>query len=243
MILFFKGSNKTYFVVGTAAKPGKEVIQKLIWLFDEADFVEHKSITGFFIGPRKEMITPWSTNAVEITQNMGIKGIERIEEFVEVASKEAGFDPMLQAFYHDIDQEIFTIDKEPDPIIHINNIDEFNKAEGLALSDDEINYLEELSVKLKRKLTDSEVFGFSQVNSEHCRHKIFNGTFIIDGKEMPESLFSLIKKTSKENPNKLVSAYKDNVAFVLGPKAEQFAPAIRIYLISLKSWILIPLFH
>ncbi|MCD4731848.1 MAG: phosphoribosylformylglycinamidine synthase, partial [Bacteroidales bacterium] len=187
--------------------------------------VEHKSLTGYFIGPRKEMITPWSTNAVEITQNMGIKGIERIEEFYEVESKDAVFDPMLQAFYHNIDQEIFTIDKEPDPIIYVKNIGEFNKTEGLALSDDEINYLEELSNKLGRELTDSEVFGFSQVNSEHCRHKIFNGTFIIDGKEMPDSLFSLIKKTSKENPNRLVSAYKDNVAFVLGPKAEQFAPA------------------
>jgi phosphoribosylformylglycinamidine synthase len=225
MILFFKGSNSKFFVVGTSNKLANENIQKLIWLFGEADFVEHTSKTGYFIGPRKEMITPWSTNAVEITQNMGIKGIERIEEFVEVESKEADFDPMLQAFYHNIDQEIFTIDKEPDPIMYIENIGEFNKAEGLALNEDEINYLEKLSHKLGRKLTDSEVFGFSQVNSEHCRHKIFNGTFIIDGKEMPDSLFSLIKKTSKENPNRLVSAYKDNVAFVLGPKAEQFAPA------------------
>lgn len=73
-------------------------------------------------------------------------------------------------------------------------------------------------------MTDSEVFGFSQVNSEHCRHKIFNGTFVIDGKEMPSSLFKLIKKTSEANPNDIVSAYKDNVAFLKGPKAVQFAP-------------------
>ena len=98
----------------------------------------------------------------------------------------------------------------------IENIADYNNQEGLALNEDEIEYLNDLSKRLGRPLTDSEVFGFSQVNSEHCRHKIFNGRFIIDGKEMPESLFSLIKKTSKENPNKLVSAYKDNVAFVEG---------------------------
>lgn len=225
MILFFKGSDSKYFVVGAFKKPLNDDIQKLSWLFGEAVLIEQQLLSGYFIGPRKEMITPWSTNAVEITQNMGIKGIERIEEFYNVESKDVAYDPMLQALYNNIDQHIFTIEKEADPIIYIENIEAFNTAEGLALSTDEVNYLDELSVKLERKLTDSEVFGFSQVNSEHCRHKIFNGTFIIDGKEMPESLFSLIKKTSKENPNKLVSAYKDNVAFVMGPKAEQFAPA------------------
>ncbi|MFN7329053.1 MAG: phosphoribosylformylglycinamidine synthase, partial [Bacteroidota bacterium] len=94
----------------------------------------------------------------------------------------------------------------------------------LALSEEEITYLNEVSWKLGRKLTDSEVFGFSQVNSEHCRHKIFNGTFVIDGVEKEMTLFQLIKKTSKENPNQIVSAYKDNVAFIKGPRVEQFAP-------------------
>ena len=75
-----------------------------------------------------------------------------------------------------------------------------------------------------RKLTDSEVFGFAQINSEHCRHKIFGGTFIIDGVEMESSLFQMIKKTTQENPNKIISAYKDNVAFAEGPEIEQFAP-------------------
>jgi phosphoribosylformylglycinamidine synthase len=96
--------------------------------------------------------------------------------------------------------------------------------EGLSLSDEEVAYLEGVAEKIGRPLTDSEVFGFSQVNSEHCRHKIFNGTFVIDGKEKPTSLFKLIKKTSETNPNDIVSAYKDNVAFVKGPKVEQFAP-------------------
>ena len=73
-------------------------------------------------------------------------------------------------------------------------------------------------------MTDSEIFGFAQINSEHCRHKIFGGTFIIDGQEMESSLFQMIKKTTKENPNKILSAYKDNVAFAQGPVVEQFAP-------------------
>lgn len=170
------------------------------------------------------MITPWSTNAVEITQNMGITGIIRIEEFLKVDEHFSDFDPMLSQKYKQLDQEIFDIHVEPKPIIEIDDIAAYNKQEGLALNAEEVKYLEDLSVKLDRKLTDSEVFGFSQVNSEHCRHKIFNGTFVIDGEEKPVSLFKLIRKTSEENPNEIVSAYKDNVAFINGPVVEQFAP-------------------
>jgi len=224
MVLFFKGNNKQILAVGTQSDLLAEDINKLEWLFSGAKLSESKTLEGFFVGPRKEMITPWSTNAVEITQNMGINGILRIEEFFEVDSDHAEFDPMLQVLYKGLAQEIFTIDKEPDPIVEIEDVAAYNKAEGLALSDEEVSYLDGLAKKLGRKLTDSEVFGFSQVNSEHCRHKIFNGTFIIDGEEKPSSLFKLIKRTSNENPNYLVSAYKDNVAFIEGPKAIQFAP-------------------
>ena len=170
------------------------------------------------------MITPWSTNAVEITQNMGVAGISRIEEFHQVESKDAPYDPMLQAMYHNLDQKVFTVNRKPEPLRHIDDIRSYNQQEGLALSEEEIVYLEGIAEKIGRKLTDSEVYGFAQVNSEHCRHKIFNGTFIIDGQKKGSSLFALIKKTSAANPNKLVSAYKDNVAFILGPKVEQFAP-------------------
>ncbi|MEQ8573384.1 MAG: phosphoribosylformylglycinamidine synthase, partial [Fulvivirga sp.] len=180
--------------------------------------------TTLFRSPRKEMITPWSTNAVEITQNMGISGIDRIEEF-KPWSEDYHFDSMLEVIYDGLDQKLFTIEHDPEAVLEISDIAEYNQKEGLALSGEEITYLEGVAKQLGRPLTDSEVFGFSQVNSEHCRHKIFNGTFIIDGKEMETSLFKLIKKTSEKNPNYIVSAYKDNVAFVKGPKAEQFAPA------------------
>ncbi|NDV80000.1 phosphoribosylformylglycinamidine synthase [Dysgonomonas sp. 511] len=224
MISFFQTPSKDIIAVQTNSTLTDDHIQRLSWAFSGAALLETDKISGFFVGPRREMITPWSTNAVEIAQNMGVEGIIRIEEFFSVDSNDASHDPMLQRIYDGVTQEVFTINKMPDPILEIEDIEAYNIQEGLALSEDEIEYLNAVSERLGRKLTDSEVFGFSQVNSEHCRHKIFNGTFIIDGEEKESSLFKLIKKTSQTNPNKLVSAYKDNVAFNLGPEIEQFAP-------------------
>ena len=224
MIQFFKSQNKSIIAVDSAKPLGQKNIEKLAWLFSEALFIKQQTIQGWFVGPRKEMLTPWSTNAVEITQNMGIEGIRRMEEFYQVDSKKASYDPMLQAMYDNLDQKIFKIDRKPEPILNIDDIAAYNEKEGLALSEDEIEYLENVSNEMGRKLTDGEVYGFAQVNSEHCRHKIFNGTFIIDGEEMESSLFQMIKKTSKVNPNKIISAYRDNCSFVQGPVVEQFAP-------------------
>ncbi len=225
MIKFFATSTDKIYAVGLSQNLQANDFPKLEWLFGGAKLVESDSLSGNFIGPRKEMITPWSTNAVEISQNMGIVGIQRIEEFFAVSDEKANFDSMLQARYNGLDQEMYTIDLAPEKVLFIDDLATYNKSEGLALSEEEIEYLESVAKSLNRQLTDSEVFGFSQVNSEHCRHKIFNGQFIIDGVEMPNSLFQMIKKTSKLNPNKIVSAYKDNVAFVKGPRVEQFAPS------------------
>lgn len=222
MIYFFENPSKKFYAVQVENALSIEDIQKLNWLFGNAKHLDQKVINRQFIGPRATMITPWSTNAVEITQNMGINGIIRIEEFLE-ANQEA-FDPMLSQVFELLDQDIFAINIQPEPIIYIEDIAKYNQEEGLALNEEEITYLENLAQKIGRKLTDSEVFGFSQVNSEHCRHKIFNGTFVIDGEEKPTSLFKLIKKTSETHPNDIVSAYKDNVAFVKGPRVTQFAP-------------------
>lgn len=224
MILFFGNQTTKVFAVETHSNLSAQSISKLNWLFGNTLQINKSALADFFVGPRAAMITPWSTNAVEITQNMGITGIIRIEEFLKVDEHFSDFDPMLSQKYKQLDQEIFDIHVEPKPIIEIDDIAAYNKQEGLALNAEEVKYLEDLSVKLDRKLTDSEVFGFSQVNSEHCRHKIFNGTFVIDGEEKPVSLFKLIRKTSEENPNEIVSAYKDNVAFINGPVVEQFAP-------------------
>ena len=224
MIHFFGNESTTVFAVQSQNELSAETISKLNWLFADAHKLEKSVLTDFFIGPRAAMVTPWSTNAVEITQNMGIEGIIRIEEFQKTTSDNTDFDPMLSQKYSELNQTIFTVNIQPEPILEIEDIAAYNQQEGLALSQEEVDYLNNLSQKLNRKLTDSEVFGFSQVNSEHCRHKIFNGTFVIDGVEQPSSLFKLIKKTSAENPNDIVSAYKDNVAFVKGPKVQQFAP-------------------
>jgi phosphoribosylformylglycinamidine synthase len=224
MIVFFRGEGPVVYALGTTQTLDNQSLSKLTWLFAGARHQKETSLDGFFLGPRKEMVTPWSTNAVEITQNMGISGIERIEEFFEVLSPQAQHDKMLQHIYAGLSQDIFTINHKPESIQSITDIKAYNEKEGLALSQEEIDYLNEVSKQLSRPLTDSEVFGFSQVNSEHCRHKIFNGTFIIDGEEKPLTLFQLIKKTSQVNPNFIVSAYKDNVAFIKGPRVEQFAP-------------------
>ena len=193
MILFFENIIKNIIAVGTNGPLNGEDTDKLVWLFGNAKQLEKNEVPGIFVGPRKEMITPWSTNAVEITQNMGITGITRIEEFFPSKNTDPEYDRMLQSVYRNLGQDIFTIDHKPDPIFYIEDIEDYNLKEGLALSRDEISYLEELSVSIDRKLTDSEVFGFSQVNSEHCRHKIFNGIFVIDGEEKESTLFQLIK--------------------------------------------------
>lgn len=228
MINFFGDQTRTVFAIQLQNELSASDISKLNWLFGNSNKIEKSVLstigTDFFIGPRATMITPWSTNAVEITQNMGVSGIIRIEEFRMVKADFIDFDPMLSQKYVELHQDVFTINTVPEAILEIDDIASYNKSEGLALSKEEVDYLDNLSIKIGRKLTDSEVFGFSQANSEHCRHKIFNGTFVIDGEEMPSSLFKLIKKTSVENPNDIVSAYKDNVAFLKGPRVQQFAP-------------------
>lgn len=224
MIFFFGNQSNTVFAVQSQSEISTENIQKLNWLFGETQQINNKTISENFVGPRAAMVTPWSTNAVEITQNMGVSGIIRIEEFEKVSADFNDFDPMLFQKYSELQQDIFTINIQPEPILEIDDIAGYNKTEGLALNPEEVDYLNNLATKLNRKLTDSEIFAFSQANSEHCRHKIFNGTFIVDGEEKPTSLFKLIRKTSETNPNEIVSAYKDNVAFVKGPKVTQFAP-------------------
>ena len=224
MISFFRSNSGNVYALESQQTLSSENLRALTWLFSGAEALKETSLEGYYVGPRKEMITPWSTNAIEIIQNMNIEGVIRLEEYFPVKGEDATYDPMLQALYCGLNQELFHVNLEPEEIKYITDIKAYNEAEGLALSPEEITYLEQLSERLGRPLSDSELFGFSQVNSEHCRHKIFGGTFIIDGEERASSLFAMIKETSQQNPGLLVSAYKDNVAFVSGPKVEQFAP-------------------
>lgn len=224
MNYFFEAQDGVIYAVKSSGSIDQQTFSKLSWLFGKASCVDEKSLTGGYIGPRKEMITPWSTNAVEITQNMGIGQIERIELFRK-AGRQDPYDAMLQVYYEKLDQGIFEIQHTPGSILYIDDIAGYNAKEGLALSEPEIDYLRGLSAKIGRKLTDSEIFGFSQVNSEHCRHKIFNGTFVVDGVQQELTLFQMIRNTTSRNTNRVVSAYKDNCAFIQGPRVLQFAPA------------------
>ena len=224
MIQFFENVSGTVYAVQTSFPLNAEDVAKLNWLFGNAKPLDTPTVNNYYVGPRAAMITPWSTNAVEITQNMGVNGIIRMEEFHKVEADFTDFDPMISQKFDALTQDMFVTNIDPQAILEIEDIAAYNQQEGLALNEEEVTYLENVSNKIGRKLTDSEVFGFSQVNSEHCRHKIFNGTFVIDGVEQPVSLFKLIKKTSETNPNDIVSAYKDNVAFVKGPRVTQFAP-------------------
>lgn len=225
MILFFNTPQETIIATEMDHQPSQEETSKLCWLFGGAECIDTQQLDGIYVGPRREMVTPWSTNAVEITENMNLSGITRIEEYFPVSSKEATYDPMLQRMYEGLDQMLFTVNREPEPIRHVENLEQYNEDEGLALSPEEMSYLHTIEKQNGRPLTDSEIFGFAQINSEHCRHKIFSGTFIIDGEEKESSLFAMIKRTTQENPGKILSAYKDNVAFAQGPVIEQFAPA------------------
>ena len=224
MILFFKTQKETVIATAVNHQLNDDETAKLAWLYGDATLMPTQELEGFYVGPRREMVTPWSTNAVEITQNMNLNGISRIEEFFPVASRNADYDPMLQRMYEGIGQEVFSVDRQPELVKHVDNLEEYNEKEGLALSADEIAYLHDIEKQLNRPLTDSEIFGFAQINSEHCRHKIFGGTFVIDGEEKESSLFAMIKRTTAENPGTILSAYKDNVAFAQGPVVEQFAP-------------------
>ena len=153
-IFFFRTSGLSVIATQVDHQLTQEEIDKLCWLYDGATLIDTPTLEGNFVGPRREMITPWSTNAVEITQNMALCGISRIEEYFGVDSDEPDYDPMLQRLYKGLDQDIFTVNIQPAPIQIIENLEEYNEQEGLALSPEEIEYLHKVEGQLGRKLTD-----------------------------------------------------------------------------------------
>ena len=169
MILFFRTRSKSVIATEADHKLSKEEISELSWLYGDAEPVDNDQLEGYFVGPRREMVTPWSTNAVEITQNMALKGISRIEEYFPVDTPEADHDPMLQRMYDGLDQQIFTIDHDPEPIKRVDDLEKFNEEEGLALSPEEIAYLHKIEKENGRPLTDSEIFGFEAPSSSTAR--------------------------------------------------------------------------
>lgn len=132
MIHFFGNQNSKVFAVQATKELSTETISKLTWLFGDQPKIAQASLDAFFVGPRAAMITPWSTNAVEITQNMGISDIIRIEEFTSTPEDFKDYDPMISEKFSSLNQDIFKIDIQPEAILNIENISEYNQQEGLS---------------------------------------------------------------------------------------------------------------
>jgi phosphoribosylformylglycinamidine synthase len=202
-----------------------------------------------FIGPRIGTISPWSSRASDIIQNCGIDilRIERLKtiSFITRSGKSLSQNEkkgLGQLFYDRMTESIFLdqddinklfIHHMPKPLNHINindkgisELQSFNKSEGLALSNDEIDYLFKYFSSENRNPSDAELMMFAQANSEHCRHKIFNASWVIDGKEQSESLFSMIRNTHKISPKKTIVAYSDNSSIIEGSMIKRFYPDI-----------------
>ena len=141
MIHFFGSLDTKVFAVQTVNNLSNNTITKLQWLFGDQPKIELQTLDSTYVGPRAAMITPWSTNAVEITQNMGIEGIIRIEEFQEIEADFSGFDPMISEKFEGLHQHSFDIDITPEPILNISDIAAYNDQEGLSLNADEVEYL------------------------------------------------------------------------------------------------------
>jgi phosphoribosylformylglycinamidine synthase len=208
--------------------------EKLKQLLDYGeDFVEEVGGESAIVIPRVGTISPWSSKATEIARNTGLDKIGRIERgvvyyFDKIPSDlDQLFDRMTEQILNSVeDAEGLFSEFEPRPLnsvdIYFESIDKINKELGLALSDEEINYLVDSYEKLDRKPTDAELMTFSQANSEHARHKVFNASWTIDGERQDKSLFQMIKNTHELNPGGVKSAYHDNGAVIEGYIAKRF---------------------
>ena len=152
MVFFFKDNQNLIFAVHSNSAPSQIDITKLEWLFNATYMNGVKKIEKTFLGPRKSMVTPWSTNAVEITQNMIINGIKRIELYKRFENNKDEYDPMLNELYDELNQNMFNVSLTPAPIKDVSDISSYSNTEGLALNEDEISYLEKLSKNQQTKI-------------------------------------------------------------------------------------------
>jgi len=197
--------------------------------------------TRLFIVPRIGTVSPWSSKATDIARVCGLDGVRRIEHgrvllidgpVPAAAALKAAYDPMMESVLADEAALAQVFDAQPRRALRSVDVlgggrDALSAANadwGLALSSDEIDYLTEYAQQAGRNLTDAELMMFAQVNSEHCRHKIFNAEFTVDGETQPHSLFDMIRLTFKATPEGVLSAYKDNAAVMAGPAAMRWFP-------------------
>ena len=214
---------------------------------NQASQHENREALQIIVSPRFGTISPWASKATDIFNNCEI-AIERVERLVVYTLIGENlpeklphdiemmlYDRMTQSLFYDLAkaQHLFD-DHEPAPLNHVDvmgkgreALESANREFGFALSSQDIDYLMDAYVHvLKRNPTDVELMMFAQANSEHCRHKIFNAQWTIDGEVQPKSLFGMIKNTFKQNPNDILSAYKDNAAVVKGHEGQRFYPLL-----------------
>ena len=226
-------SNEIYLVQSKSEKINHEGLQDILAAKEnDAEFT-------FYVGPRLGTISPWSSKTEDIIRNVGFDNIERVERLygfnlecdseINALDLSMFFDRMTQSIYNNKDdfKNLFKSDI-PRSLNHINilgegksELERANKSFGFAMSDQEIDYLYDFYNNEKRNPTDAELMMFAQANSEHCRHKIFNAKWNVDGSQKNNTLFDLIKETSKSSPDGIISAYKDNAAIVEGSKVER----------------------
>jgi len=209
----------------------------------EEDKTSELTSNSAIITPRLGTISPWSSKATDITHTCGIEHIHRIERGVVYTFEGVGSDNQkaMEAVVHDrmMEQVSHSFDvleglfshQSPKPYSTVDILEggkealvKANSEMGLALSDGEIDYLVEAFISLERNPVDAELMMFAQANSEHCRHKIFNADWTIDGEDKPNSLFGMIRNTYQKNPEGVLSAYSDNAAVVEGAAASRFFP-------------------
>ncbi|MES2919592.1 MAG: phosphoribosylformylglycinamidine synthase [Pseudomonadota bacterium] len=199
----------------------------------------------FLVVPRPGTISPWSSKATDIARNCGLAGVHRIERatafYIEGGPFSAAQRALIAGRLHDRmtqavlarveDAAVLFRAEAPRPLASVDILGggrealaAANRAQGFALSDDEIDYLVESFRAIGRNPTDVELMMFAQANSEHCRHKIFNADWVIDGKDQDRSLFQMIKNTYAQAPANILSAYKDNAAVISGHPAARFFP-------------------
>ncbi|MDD4101001.1 MAG: phosphoribosylformylglycinamidine synthase [Kiritimatiellae bacterium] len=206
---------------------------------------------GFFVTPRKGTISPWSSKATDIFRNCGLNDVMRVERGIHYKIRVEGaelelavlrpalgvlHDRMTEGVYLEAGDIFAHMPPAPGRVFDVlgkgrEALAEANRMMGLALSDDEITYLYENFVKDGRNPTDTELVMFGQVNSEHCRHKIFNAGWVVDGERKELSLFQMIKNTHALNPRGTLVAYKDNSGVVEGFRAQRFSvdPVTQVY--------------
>ncbi len=230
-----------HFVDTSAALSAQEEAELAKLLTYDTPYTGKRAGSVYVVVPRPGTISPWSSKATDIAHNAGLSQVKRIERgtvyYIDSDKRDAVapllHDRMTEAVLDSLEAaEALFAGPKPKPLVIVDvlqggraALEKANSEQGLALSGDEIEYLAGAYTELGRNPSDAELMMFGQVNSEHCRHKIFNADWVIDGQKQPKSLFKMIRNTYEKGGQNVLSAYSDNAAVLAGPTAGRFFPS------------------